>query len=316
MRYRCCGSAVQESEQQLDELRQQHREAEKALSRQVAALEDNVKSLQEKMRLEELRSGGPVLSRCVQRGAVAVVFPLSSWCDRCRVDCRNTRVSSPPSRLLVSLVRAASGAGDDPTAVINKHVSNVYAMCGFDPGANPTTLTQLAQVEVRRVLLASRNGRCCGSGADAPVTRVRVCACVACGLWLVACGLLQSKLEDLRVSLVRLTQVDEEYVDTKEREMEKKRRDVLRLQRLEAQKESYAQRLLVRLLRVRSPSAVAVCSTQAAWSLLSLFRCCCCCCCYCCCCCCCCCGGGGGCCDCCGGVARSCRCLRRGRRPL
>lgn len=160
----------QETEQHLEELRQQLREVEKSIAKQTATLEDNVRALRQQAGREE--------------GKLQALEPRDKF----------------------------GGAGDGrETAfkVVTAAVTSVYETCGFDPSSNPGTLTMMAAIEAR--------------------------------------------LEELRVMMLKLEQTDEEYVIKKEKEHDKLRREALRAERLDAQKEAYAHRLQVSLARAQAP---------------------------------------------------------------
>lgn len=61
---------------------------------------------------------------------------------------------------------------------------------------------------------------------------------------------LEGRLEELLTSMGRM---EDDYVQRREKEKEKKRRETVRLERLAAQKEAYAQRLQISMARSQAP---------------------------------------------------------------
>ncbi len=87
----------------------------------------------------------------------------------------------------------------------------------------------------------------------------------------------QARLEELRVAMVKLEQTDEEYVLRREKDLDKSRRESVRLKRLEEQKEAYAHRLQARSPRavLRGAAAVGAARTRRWWWCIRVvFHCC------------------------------------------
>ena len=70
---------------------------------------------------------------------------------------------------------------------------------------------------------------------------------------LVMLASIEAKMEQLRQSVSKIAAADPEYLAKREKEIEKDRRERYRIDRVEAQKAAYAQRLQVSLARSQAP---------------------------------------------------------------
>lgn len=147
----------QETEQQLEELRQSQKEIEREMDRQTRDLKEGIAELQEQIRVEEGRKAA--LKRRLEKGCVAGARHT-----------RSTRAHRRPRR--------STGVGHQARLLsrLSQHVKQVYIDCGFDGGANPSTLTMLAELEVRECISASASLACacacaCAGGGGGARTR-------------------------------------------------------------------------------------------------------------------------------------------------
>lgn len=106
----------QETEQQLEELRQMYRETERVMAQQAAVLEENITSLHDQIEDEEKKA------------------------DQLKKRIRHTGGDDQQKKML---------------EVLSDHIKQVYIKCDFDAAANPSPLSMLTSIEgkLERMLL-------------------------------------------------------------------------------------------------------------------------------------------------------------------
>ena len=130
----------QETEQQLEELKQTYRETERRMQKQTQALQDNIEVLRahidrEQSKAQSLRER--VKERCVH-------FSVAGHCLFSSLTARRLH-------LVACLIRCRCSSGEDGQGqllkVLRKKVKEVYVSCGFEADANPDTLSMLTELE-------------------------------------------------------------------------------------------------------------------------------------------------------------------------